>query len=256
MYGFPTQGQPLPYKNPPSIATTVCHITESTVPEIVLQNAELVGNERTQQNPMSAQFSQHPLDLDRIIIVRKIEMLPFLCSSDQANRYATKEVLTQNNYETWQRPFKASVFDLNGNHLFTIQRKYDFNLRTLVYFGPEENLTMIGSVARKWHPWRRKYKLYKSSLDSSGIVKGKADKEKILRINAGLLSWYFKCKDMNENLIATIDREFRDFAQDQYTDTGAYAISFNSRQSLAERAITLAAAVTIDADHFSRSLML
>jgi len=94
-------------------------------------------------------------------------------------------------------------------------------------------------------------------------------------IDEGLLAWYFVLRDAQGEGIATIDRAFRGFGRELFTDTGQYNVSFrvpdekvytssqNSGLTLHksgvtrnltvdERALILATAINIDYDYFSR----
>ena len=64
--------------------------------------------------------------------------------------------------------------------------------------------------------------------------------------------------DAQGNLIGSINRNFRGFGREIFTDTGQYVIRMDAAEGLVrgmtldERAVTLAAAVSIDFDYFSR----
>ncbi|BEJ16516.1 hypothetical protein CspHIS471_0511210 [Cutaneotrichosporon sp. HIS471] len=103
--------------------------------------------------------------------------------------------------------------------------------------------------------------------------------DQFARIDGGLFAWDFWLKDGDGQLLATINRNFSGFGREIFTDTGQYVIRFDAAGSeinmppgsqvtvqgqtlllpeesrgltLDERAMTLATAVSIDFDFFSR----
>ncbi|MBA0767012.1 hypothetical protein Gotri_015993, partial [Gossypium trilobum] len=91
-------------------------------------------------------------------------------------------------------------------------------------------------------------------------------------IEDGLWNWTFTLKDIDGQVLAEIDRDWRGFAFEIFTDAGQYVIRFGkagpvlktgpasmiqeldvSRPlTLSERAIALALAISLDNDYFSR----
>ncbi|KAG4988157.1 hypothetical protein JHK82_030503 [Glycine max] len=90
--------------------------------------------------------------------------------------------------------------------------------------------------------------------------------------NPGLWNWTFTLKDINGEVLAQIDRDWRGFGFEILTDAGQYVIRFGSsdpsskiglasaiedlevrrKMTLAERAVTVAFAISLDNDYFSR----
>ncbi|KAG6845234.1 hypothetical protein H0H87_012226 [Tephrocybe sp. NHM501043] len=85
----------------------------------------------------------------------------------------------------------------------------------------------------------------------------------------GFLSWHFRLCDAKGDEIAYISRAFRGFGREFFTDTGKYTVTFGPGPQehsldvtpsikatrnliLDERALTLALAVNVDFDYFSR----
>jgi len=117
-------------------------------------------------------------------------------------------------------------------------------------------------------------------------LKHKISRKQFARIDSGFLSWDFNIEDENNDILGSVNRNFRGFAREVFihiilslsklhttktyvyvrtielfkifTDTGQYVIRMDSAQSilrglsLDERAVILAAAISIDFDYFSR----
>lgn len=77
-------------------------------------------------------------------------------------------------------------------------------------------------------------------------------------IDTPFLGWDFNLQDEHGGTLGNVSRNFVGFAREIFTDTGEYvlrmdAVDGNSRgMTLDERAVTLACAVSIDFDYFSR----
>ncbi|KAF8636485.1 hypothetical protein AX17_003300 [Amanita inopinata Kibby_2008] len=141
----------------------------------------------------------------------------------------------------------------------------------------EPVLDMFGEVQQIWHPWRRRYDIF--LRDSPRRVLSLAHEPQpepepltymqFAKIDAGFLAWDFPLHDNAGREIASISRAFRGFGREIFTDTGQYTVQFAPTEhpsghapvsnhaisrnlSLDERALTLALAVNIDFDYFSR----
>ncbi|EXJ69976.1 uncharacterized protein A1O5_07049 [Cladophialophora psammophila CBS 110553] len=170
---------------------------------------------------------------------------------------------------------------------------------------PLEAMRVIGETHSQWAPLRRKYDLFLShdlalneadpnpmsrkrseglsSLQQSQIAENNrssstTDFTQFAAVNEPFLSWDFSLLDQNNRKIGSVNREFRGFGRELFTDTGsyvlrmdaagmedqgdkhgdrAYAEALGGRESnygmtLDQRAVMLATAVTIDYDYFSR----
>ncbi|XP_068331106.1 phospholipid scramblase family protein C343.06c-like isoform X2 [Pyrus communis] len=124
----------------------------------------------------------------------------------------------------------------------------------------EINSKEIGVVHRRWHLWRRVYDLYLGNKQFAVVE------------NPGFWHWTFTLKDIDDKVLAEIDREWRGFGFEIFTDAGQYVIRFGSSDAssitgsarlinelevirpltLLERAVTVALAVSLDNDYFSR----
>ncbi|KAF2841173.1 Scramblase-domain-containing protein [Patellaria atrata CBS 101060] len=164
-------------------------------------------------------------------------------------------------------------------------------------------MRIIGEAHQQWHPWRRKYDLFlnrpledkqaqevrqptSGELPISDTKAAQVSKDnrsevgfaQFAHVNEPLLSWDFALLSSDDRLIGSVNRNFRSFAREIFTDTGAYALrmdaasleaesqylisktgkrSADSTQSvpgmtLDQRAVMLATAVSIDFDYFSR----
>lgn len=118
----------------------------------------------------------------------------------------------------------------------------------------------MGVVHRRWHLWRRIYDLYLGTKQFAVVE------------NAGFWDWTFTLRDENGKTLAEIDRDWRGFGFEMFTDAGQYVIRFGDIDSsiktglaaqiqeldvsrpltLLERAVTVALAVSLDNDYFSR----
>ncbi|XP_012090939.1 altered inheritance rate of mitochondria protein 25 isoform X2 [Jatropha curcas] len=156
-----------------------------------------------------------------------------------------------------RRPFVAYITDAMGNELFRVRRPFWW-ITSSIY--AEINGKEIGVVHRRWHLWRRIYDLYIGNKQFAVVE------------NPGLWNWTFTLKDINGEVLAQIDRDWRGFGFEIFTDAGQYVIRFGSSDprsktgpataihdlevvrplTLSERAVTLALAISLDNDYFSR----
>ncbi|XP_057872411.2 uncharacterized protein LOC131078677 isoform X1 [Cryptomeria japonica] len=207
-----------------------------------------------------------------LLITREVEWANLVFSFEQENRYAIVDptysqtpvgfIREQSNVLMRQilrtrRYFTAFMTDAMGNELFRVRRP-PWLINSTIYV--EINGKEIGVVHRRWHLWRRIYDLYLGK-NQFAVVE-----------NAGFWDWTFTLKDENGNTLAEIDRDWRGFGFEMFTDAGQYAIRFGNTDSsaktglaaqiheldvyrplsLSERAITVALAVSLDNDYFSR----
>ncbi|XP_042016706.1 altered inheritance rate of mitochondria protein 25-like [Salvia splendens] len=222
--------------------------------------------------PMSLEESKVAPLLARsnLLITRDIEWANLVLGFEQENRYAMVDVCypqapvgfirEQSNVIARQllrlrRPFIAYITDGSGNELFRVRRPFWW-ITSSIY--AEINGKEIGVVHRRWHLWRRIYDLYLG------------DKQFAVVENPGLWNWTFTLKDIDGNVLAEIDRDWRGFGFEIFTDAGQYVIRFGSSDSgvapaaevqelsvarsltLSERAVAVALAVSLDNDYFSR----
>ncbi|CAL1386474.1 unnamed protein product [Linum trigynum] len=203
-----------------------------------------------------------------LLITRDIEWANLMLGFEQENRYAVVDVcypqapvglireqsnLLARQFLRTRRPFVALVSDAMANELFRVRRPFWW-LTSSIYV--EINGKEIGVVHRRWHLWRRIYDLYLGNKQFAVVE------------NPGLWNWTFTLKDIDDQVLAQIDRDWRGFGFEIFTDAGQYVIRFGSQDinrsspvqelevarplSLSERAITLALAISLDNDYFSR----
>nr|VWO98841.1 D-xylose-proton symporter [Ganoderma boninense] len=143
--------------------------------------------------------------------------------------------------------------------------------------GEELVMDTFAEVQQRWHFWRRRYDLFLRS--SPHRILSKADEpqpepepdlfHQFAVIDGGFLAWDFALKDAQGLSIASVNRAFRGFGREIFTDTGQYFVNFSGDEptegddvaqkphlirklSVDERALILATAVNIDFDYFSR----
>ncbi|KAL7003687.1 hypothetical protein U1Q18_004836 [Sarracenia purpurea var. burkii] len=206
-----------------------------------------------------------------LLITRDIEWANLVFGFEQENRYAIVDVCypqspvglirEQSNLIARQllrlrRPFVAYITDALGNELFRVRRPFWW-ITSSIY--AEVDGKEVGVVHRRWHLWKRVYDLYLGNKQFAVVE------------NPGFWNWTFTLKDINGQVLAEIDRDWRGFGFEIFTDAGQYVIRFGSADSanmnnaevvqdlevirpltLSERAVAVALAVSLDNDYFSR----
>ncbi|XP_020214054.1 LOW QUALITY PROTEIN: altered inheritance rate of mitochondria protein 25 [Cajanus cajan] len=208
-----------------------------------------------------------------LLITRDIEWANLVLGFEQENRYAIVDacypqspvgfIREQSNVITRQllrlrRPFVAYITDALGNELFRVRRPFWWITSSIF---AEIDGKEVGVVHRRWHLWRRIYDLYLGNKQFAVVE------------NPGLWNWTFTLKDINGEVLAQIDRDWRGFGFEILTDAGQYVIRFgcsdpsskiglasaiedlevNRSLTLAERAVTVALAISLDNDYFQES---
>lgn len=207
-----------------------------------------------------------------LLITRDIEWANLMLGFEQENRYAIVDVCypqspvgfirEQSNLIARQllrlrRPFVAYINDAMGNELFRVRRPFWW-INSSIY--AEVDGKEVGVVHRRWHLWKRVYDLYLGNKQFAVVE------------NPGFWNWTFTLKDIDGQVLAQIDRDWRGFGFEIFTDAGQYVIRFGNAGSyanispagvveelevarpltLAERAVAVALAVSLDNDYFSR----
>ncbi|KAK9144176.1 hypothetical protein Sjap_004079 [Stephania japonica] len=207
-----------------------------------------------------------------LLITRRIEWANLVVGFEQENRYAILDacypkqpvgfILEQSNVIARQllrtrRPFVAHITDSIGNELFKVRRPFWW-INSSIF--AEIDGKEIGVVHRRWHLWRRVYDLYLGKMQFAVVE------------NPGFWNWTFTLRDIEGNVLAEIDRNWRGFGFELFTDAGQYVIRFGDADhksksglpemieelkvvrplTLSERAVALALAVSLDNDYFSR----
>lgn len=207
-----------------------------------------------------------------LLITRDIEWANLMLGFEQENRYAIVDVFypqspvglirEQSNIIARQllrtrRPFVAYITDALGNELFRVRRPFWW-INSSIY--AEINGKEVGVVHKRWHLWKRIYDLYLGNKQFAVLE------------NPGFWNWTFTLKDINGKVLAQIDRDWRGFGFEIFTDAGQYVIRFGSSDTgsksgpaslieelevvrpltLSERTVAVALAVSLDNDYFSR----
>ncbi|KAI0636816.1 Scramblase-domain-containing protein [Trametes polyzona] len=241
---------------------------------------------------------------DRLIVTRQIEMLNIFIGFEQTNRYViTNELGDTLGYIAEEprgflstfsrqifrthRPFRAIVMDAEGSPILWLRRPFAFinsrmyvqRLKDFDTYTPEGEpvLDTFAEVQQRWHPWRRRYDLFLRDTPHrilSTLNEPQPEPEPELfrqfaKIDGGILAWHFTLMDAQGDPIASVNRAFRGFGRELFTDTGQYFVNFDGATvteesgavakqylirnlSVEERALILATAVNIDFDYFSR----
>lgn len=240
----------------------------------VLNQPPLSQSESAFLEPESPEEAQVALLLARsnLLITRDIEWANLMLGFEQENRYAIVDVCypqspvgfirEQSNLLARQllrtrRPFVAYITDGMGNELFRVRRPFWW-ITSSIY--AEIDGKEIGVVHRRWHLWRRIYDLYLGNKQFAVVE------------NPGFWNWTFTLKDIDGKVLAEIDRDWRGFGFEIFTDAGQYVIRFGSSDprsktgpatmiqelevarplTLSERAVAVALAISLDNDYFSR----
>ncbi|CAL1704975.1 unnamed protein product [Somion occarium] len=245
---------------------------------------------------------------DQLIITRQIEMMNIFIGFEQTNKYVILlgyiaeeprgilSVFSRQLLRT-HRPFRAVVLDRQGSPILWLRRPFAWiNSRMFVQrLQDYENYTSEGNpvldtfaeVQQRWHFWRRKYDLFLRKQETHRVLSLASDPQpepelneetfyQFARIDEGLWAWDFSLKDARGVEIASVNRTFRGFGRELFTDTGRYFVRFTPQPTsqldpsmhpsivpdpksmvvrdltLDERALILATAVNIDFDYFSR----
>ena len=151
-----------------------------------------------------------------------------------------------------------------------LRRKYDlFSYRPIASAPENDNTPRLESGD-------------KPNDETTALTEAKAPEQAIeagmsqfAHVNEPLLSWDFTLRDETDSTIGSVNRNFAGFAREIFTDTGVYALRMDSAaqsstletaqgnevgryereatgMTLDQRAVMLAAAVSIDFDYFSR----
>ncbi|KAG2091814.1 Scramblase-domain-containing protein [Suillus discolor] len=243
------------------------------------------------------------LNNNTLVITRKLEMLSIFMGFEQSNRYTISNeageplgyiaeeprgVLSMFARQIFRthRPFRALVMDLHGSPILWIRRPFAWinsrmfvqRLKDLHEYTPEGEpvLDTFAEVQQEWHLWRRRYHLF--LRDQPRRILSTASEPQpeppidsftqFAKIDEGLWAWHFNMLDARGTPIASVNRAFRGFGREIFTDTGQYFVTFDATHqdgsetperptvirnlTLDERALVLAAAVNIDYDYFSR----
>lgn len=194
-----------------------------------------------------------------VVVGRELEMMNVFLGYEQANKYKIMDPngthlgyiaeeegfgksISRQLLRT-HRKMNATILNPEGEVMFKIVRPYSLvNSRIFIYTANDD---LVGEVQQRWNLVRRKYDLFVGTTQFASI-------------DTPFLGWDFNLTDENGGTLGNVSRNFVGFAREIFTDTGEYvlrmdAVDGNSRgMTLDERAVTLACAVSIDFDYFSR----
>ncbi|KAG0152617.1 hypothetical protein CROQUDRAFT_667415 [Cronartium quercuum f. sp. fusiforme G11] len=198
-----------------------------------------------------------------IIIIRQLETLNVLIGYEQLNKYKILNskgeikgyIIEEENNRIvsnilrqilgTHRSFKSKILNENGIPLLYINKPFHFiNSSIIISYSDQENI--IGECQQEWNLFKRKYSLF---------IKNKDEFEQFGKIDEKFLSWEFFIKDYNDLILGKIDKIFKGFGREIFTDTSHYLIDFDYQKKLSvdQRAVILATTISIDFDYFSRS---
>ncbi|KAI9065122.1 Scramblase [Trametes sanguinea] len=201
----------------------------------------------------------------KLVVTRQIEMLNIFMGFEQANRYViTNELGDTLGYIAEEprgllstfsrqifrthRPFRAIVMDAAGSPILWALELKPFEvtppLRVHKFqddfdaYTPEGEpiLDTFAEVQQRWHPWRRKYDLFiretphriLSVLNEPQPEPEPLQFNQFAKIDEGFLAWHFTLRDARGQPIANVNRAFRGFGRELFTDTGQYFINFDA----------------------------
>ncbi|KAK9493504.1 putative phospholipid scramblase [Lipomyces doorenjongii] len=207
------------------------------------------------------------LENPELVIRREIEIIGLavtLMSRDRVLFGSMEEVdqgflsfITRQLYRL-HRPFTVRAYDVFGNHILTLRRRFSWiNSRLQVFLPRNENSeeVLIGESHQRWHPWRRQYNLF---LREESFIQ-------FAIINAPFLAYRFDLLNEQSRLLGIVWRQWMGIGTEVFTDVGEYVLSMDSASTaesvadekvqgmtLDERAVMLATSISIDFDYFSR----
>ncbi|KAL0947421.1 hypothetical protein HGRIS_013533 [Hohenbuehelia grisea] len=195
------------------------------------------------------------MDNDTLVIERHIEMLNIFVGFEQSNKYAISNEqgvplgyiaeepggLLKTFYRqvfATHRSFRAVILDLDGSPILWLRRPFAWiNSRMFVqrlkhlneYTSEGEPiLDTFAEVQQLWHPWRRRYDLFlRQSHHRILSTTSEAQPEpepsvfnQVAKVDEGILAWNFRLNDARSEEIAHVQRAFRGFGREIFTDTG------------------------------------
>lgn len=129
-----------------------------------------------------------------------------------------------------RRPFKATIFDKNGDILFNIRRPL-FLVSPSIFVESEQG-ERLGEVHMSWHLWRRRYDLF-------------VDKSQFASVDSGFLAVDFDMRDVEGKKIASVNKDFTGFAREIFTDARQYVLRLDPSFGLSSDGILVRDASTV-----------
>jgi uncharacterized protein YxjI len=135
------------------------------------------------------------------------------------------------------RPLEVDIFDGSKQAIMLLQRKFFWFFSDLFVTDGEGNA--LGSVHRKFGILYKKYDL----MDKAG--------NQIATIKSPLWRlWTFPVLDKSEKQIGVITKKWGGILKEAFTDADKYRVEFPSSWSYENKAVLLAASISIDFDFF------
>ncbi|SNX87842.1 uncharacterized protein MEPE_06553 [Melanopsichium pennsylvanicum] len=246
-----------PAQNP-----ALAHTTTSPPTDPSINVAAVVPNDPhgiLQAHEWSFQGATNLLSQSALIVTREIEMINIFLGFEQANKYSIHSPdgtlvgylaeeeqgllggALQRQVLRTHRPFRATVMDVSGKPVLMIKRPFTWINSTahiyavrsdypVGYGAPQDHdLELIGEVQQRWHLFKRKYELFLRRKGKEGGQGGMGEAfEQFAQIDGGFLTWTFLMQDAENKLVGAIDRNFRGFGREIFTDTGQYVLRFDS----------------------------
>ncbi|CAG8562097.1 4007_t:CDS:2 [Diversispora eburnea] len=150
-----------------------------------------------------------------LIVARQVELLNVFLNQICVGYIAEEQTFTSTLLRQLfrtHRNFRATILNPNGEIILKIHRPFAF-INSRIFVSTNDN-QLIGEVQQQWHLWHKR-----------GVDFG------------------------------SVNRNFGGFAKEIFTDMGQYVIRMDPEtrlMSLDERAVILAAAISVDFDYFSR----
>ncbi|KAG9226004.1 hypothetical protein CCMSSC00406_0009101 [Pleurotus cornucopiae] len=206
---------------------------------------------------------------ETLVIERQIEMLNVFVGFEQSNKYSISnehgvplgyiaeepggflKTFSRQLLST-HRPFRALVMDLEGSPILWVRRPFAWinsrmyaqRLKKFHEYTPdgEPILDTFAEVQQRWHPWRRRYDLFLrqshhrilSTTSEPQPEPSPAVFNQTFQVDEGFLAWNFKLLDGCAEQVAHIQRAFRGFGRELFTDTGQYIVRFGPSPEASE----------------------
>lgn len=131
-----------------------------------------------------------------------------------------------------RRPFKATIFDKDGNIIFTLRRPL-FLMSTSIHIEYPDG-SPLGEVQMNWHLYRRRYDLF-------------VDKTQFASVDSGFLAVDFDMRDQNGRKMASVNKDFTGFAREIFTDANQYVLRLDPSFGLTADQVLVKDQMTVDA---------